>query len=149
MKEKMEEVHTCCAEIHVIRVYLLSQSASEKQSRKRPTNLCAPTEFLDPFTCSRCVICISCSVHLILMYYVRKGSWAFLSLIPTSQRSANTITNTSFALFYFKGSAQVWLLKFQSFYCLILSQRPFLKHGFKKRTRTHTQNEKNCLVFVG
>ena len=26
-----------------------------------------------PFTCSRCVICVSCSVHLISTYYVRKG----------------------------------------------------------------------------
>ena len=25
-------------------------------------------------TCSRCVICVSCSFHLISMYYVRKGS---------------------------------------------------------------------------
>ena len=30
----MEEVHTCCAEIHVIRVCLLSQSASEKVKKK-------------------------------------------------------------------------------------------------------------------
>ena len=32
-----------------------------------------------PFACSHCVICISCSVHLISMYYPCKGSWAFLS----------------------------------------------------------------------
>ena len=27
-----------------------------------------------PFTCSRCVICVPCSVHLISTYYARKGS---------------------------------------------------------------------------
>ena len=32
-----------------------------------------------PFTYSRCVICVSCSVHLISAYYVHKGPWAFLS----------------------------------------------------------------------
>ena len=32
-----------------------------------------------PFTCSRCMICVSCSVHLISTYHVRKGSWTFLS----------------------------------------------------------------------
>ena len=31
------------------------------------------------FACSRCVICVSCSVHMISTYYVRKGSWAILS----------------------------------------------------------------------
>ena len=25
-----------------------------------------------PFTCSRCLICVSCSVHVISTYYVRK-----------------------------------------------------------------------------
>ena len=33
-----------------------------------------------PFTLSSCFICVSYSVHLILTYYVRKGSWAFLNL---------------------------------------------------------------------
>ena len=32
------------------------------------------------FACSRCVICVSCSVHVILTYYVRKGSRAFFYL---------------------------------------------------------------------
>ena len=30
-----------------------------------------------PLACSRCVICVSCCVHLISTYYVRKGLWAF------------------------------------------------------------------------
>ena len=30
-----------------------------------------------PLTCSRCVICVSCSVHWNSTYYVRTGSWAF------------------------------------------------------------------------
>ena len=33
-----------------------------------------------PFACSRCLICVSCSVHVISTYYARKGSWAFLYL---------------------------------------------------------------------
>ena len=32
-----------------------------------------------PFICSHCVICVSCSVHLISTFYVCKGSWAFIS----------------------------------------------------------------------
>ena len=40
----------------------------------------------EPFACSRCVICVSCSVHLILTYYVRKGSWAFLSFVTHNHR---------------------------------------------------------------
>ena len=39
---------------------------------------------IQSFTCSRCVICILCSVHLILMYMC-KGSRAFLSWLPTNQ----------------------------------------------------------------
>ena len=81
---------------HVIGVCLSSQSAPEKKNNqnKKPTYLCAPHEFLPKkthliikqyilyfgysisklFTCPRCVICVSCSVHLILTYDVRKGS---------------------------------------------------------------------------
>ena len=32
-----------------------------------------------PLTCSHSGICVSCSVHVITVYYVRKGSWAFYS----------------------------------------------------------------------
>ena len=39
-----------------------------------------------PFTCSRCVICVSCSVHVISTWYVRKGSWAFYLNYPANQR---------------------------------------------------------------
>ena len=35
-----------------------------------------------PFDWSLCVICVSCSVHLISTYYVRKGSWAFYLNYP-------------------------------------------------------------------
>ena len=46
-----------------------------------------------PFTCSRCLICTSCSVHVISTYYVRKGSWPFLNLVThKSTRSGNLIT---------------------------------------------------------
>ena len=38
--------------MHVIRVYLASQSASEKHNQeKKPTNLCAPREFLRQCVC--------------------------------------------------------------------------------------------------
>ena len=36
--------------------------------------------------CSRSVICVSRSVHVISTYYARKGSWDVLSLLPTNQR---------------------------------------------------------------
>ena len=55
---------------------------------KKPTNLCAPREFLKnyrmnkPFAYPRCVIYVSCSVHLNSMFYVRKGSWAFYRNCP-------------------------------------------------------------------
>ena len=81
---------------HVIAIYPLSQPASEKHNQEKiPTNLCTPGEFPPkkclpcliiiqscyfdyrtnkPFTCSGCVICILCSVHLISTYYVHKRS---------------------------------------------------------------------------
>ena len=40
---------------------------------------------ISKLSCSRCVICVSCSFHLILTYYARKGSWAFF-IVPTNQR---------------------------------------------------------------
>ena len=47
-----------------------------------------------PFPYSRCVICISCSVHVISTYYVRKGSWAFSTLTThKSTRSENPTNN--------------------------------------------------------
>ena len=83
-------------------------STRKVQPRKKSTHLCAPREFLKqmwpcliiikscyfdyrinkPFTCSRCVICVSCSGHAILTHYVRKGSWALFlkSWLPTNQR---------------------------------------------------------------
>ena len=35
-----------------------------------------------PFTCSRCVICVSRSVHSISTYYLCKGPWAFYLNYP-------------------------------------------------------------------
>ena len=35
-----------------------------------------------PFTCSCCVICVACSVHVISTYYMRKGSWVFYLNYP-------------------------------------------------------------------
>ena len=90
---------------HVIGVCLHSQSALEKHNQEKKhkhkhkplcnwwisQKLCLPcliikqSCYLDyrmnkPFTCSRCVICVSCSVHVISTYYMRKGSWAFFYL---------------------------------------------------------------------
>ena len=81
---------------HVIRVYLLSQSASEKHSQEKKahkplrTSWISPKMYLPcliitqscyfdyrmntPLAYSRCVIFVSCCVHLILTYYARKGS---------------------------------------------------------------------------
>ena len=80
---------------HVIGACLPSQSASRKHNQeKKPTNLCAPHEFVQkclpcliiiqscyfnyiinkPFKYSRCTISVSCSVHLISTDYVRVGA---------------------------------------------------------------------------
>ena len=42
------------------------------------------------FTCSHCVICVSCSVHVISTYYVCKGSWAFFVLITWHEWEHNS-----------------------------------------------------------
>ena len=75
----------------------VNQRPKSTMKEKKPTNLCATCEFLKkcvchliirkschfdfrinkPFACSRCVICVSCSVHVISTYYAHKGSWAF------------------------------------------------------------------------
>ena len=87
--------HDC----HVTGVCLVSQSGQEKKAHK-PLRIL----WIYPKTClprliiiqscysdyridklsasSRCLICVSFSIHLILTYYVRKGSWA----LPTNQR---------------------------------------------------------------
>ena len=88
--------------VHVIRVYLPSQSASEKHNQSPQTfahlvnfSITSPTCLITiqfccfvykinkPFTCSRCVI----SVHVISTYNVRKGSWAFILITQKSTRS--------------------------------------------------------------
>ena len=93
--------------------YLILECSEITDQEKEPTNLCAPNESLKnclpsliiaqscyshyrinkAFACSRCVICVSCSVHLISTYYVRKGSWAFYLIIThKSTRSEILIT---------------------------------------------------------
>ena len=66
---------------HVIGVCQPSQSAPRKKTHKplrtvNFSNMCPP--------CSRCVICVSCSVHVISTYYARKGLWAFYLNYPQS-----------------------------------------------------------------
>ena len=76
---------------------LHNRISTEWKSTIKKTHTLAPLEFLKhvsdmfdkhkmllirinkPFTCSRCFICILCSVHVIFTYHVSKGSWAFLS----------------------------------------------------------------------
>ena len=78
--------------------FTTTSAFSKKHNQKQITYLCASGEFLKRMscliinlviliiekkklvTCSRCVICASCSVHVISTYYVRKGSWAFFKL---------------------------------------------------------------------
>ena len=89
----------CRSNSHVTRVCLPGQSAPEKhnEGNKSPqtfahlvnfSKVCLPcfliiqSCYLDcrinkSFACSRCVICISCSVHLISTFYVREGLWVF------------------------------------------------------------------------
>ena len=82
---------------HVTGVCLLpSQSASGKHNQEkahiplRTSKMCLSCLIIiqscyfdyrinKPFICSRCVICVSCSVHLNSTYHVREGSWSFLS----------------------------------------------------------------------
>ena len=86
---------------HVTGVFLPSQSAHEKHNRENEAHKPLRTSWISqknvssmfdnhtillfyyginkPFTYSLCMICVSCSVHLISMYYPCKGSQAFLS----------------------------------------------------------------------
>ena len=90
------------------RVCLPSQSApethnQEKKAHKPLRTLCISQKMCRPcliiikcdyfdyrinklFTLSSCLVCVSCSVHLISAYHVRKGSWPFLSQLPTNQQ---------------------------------------------------------------
>ena len=94
---------------HVIKVCLPSQSVpkSTKIKKKKPTSLCTLHEFLKqgcwpymqscyfdyrinkPFTCSHCLIWVSCSVHLISVYCVCKGTWAFYPQINEVRKPDN------------------------------------------------------------
>ena len=81
-------------------------SIREAQLRKKPTNLCVLRGFLKEvcrscfmiikswvnksFVCARCVMCVSFSVHLILTYYVRKGSWIFYLDYPQIKEARNS-----------------------------------------------------------
>ena len=50
-----------------------------------------------PFTCSRCFICVSNSVHVISTYYASKGLWALFTLIThKSMGSENPITRSGY-----------------------------------------------------
>ena len=98
----------------ILTVILLTKGSSsyfrvrlKQNQEKKPTYLCTPCEFLKqtcqpcqiiiqscyfdyrinkPYACSRCMICILCSVLMIFLHYVCKGSWAFLSLfLATNQ----------------------------------------------------------------
>ena len=71
-------------------IFVLSEFACQANQHPIHTNLCACLIIMQscyfdcrinkPFTCSRWVICVSCSVHLTSTYTMRKGSWAFFNL---------------------------------------------------------------------
>ena len=83
-------------------VWPANQHPKSTTKKQKPTNLCAPPEFLrmcrpclitiqscyfensikKPSTCSRCLICVLRSVHVISTRIVRKGSWAFYLNYP-------------------------------------------------------------------
>ena len=80
-----------------------SQHQKVQSRKKKPTYLCAPRELLKncvchesyyldyrinkPFACSRCVIWVLCSVHVISTYYIRKGLCVcVLILLPTNNK---------------------------------------------------------------
>ena len=91
----------------MIEVCLPSQSWSEKHNQEKSpqtfapfvniSNMCQscfiiikPCNFdygiNKHMTYSRCLICVAWYVYVISTYYVRKGSQAFLSWLPTNQR---------------------------------------------------------------
>ena len=93
----------------MIRFCLPSQSASENQEKSPQTfahlmhfsEMCLPCLIIiqsyhfdcrinKPFTCSRCVICVSCSVHVISTYDGRKGSWTFYLNYPQFKEVENS-----------------------------------------------------------
>ena len=47
-----------------------------------------------PLTCCRCLVYVSCSVHAILTYYVRKGSLAFFFILITHKATRSEIRIT-------------------------------------------------------
>ena len=86
-------------------------STRKAQSRKKPTNLCAPRAFLQqmclpcliqscyfdyrinkPFTCSHCLICVSCSVHVISHVLRAQRLMGSFYLTHNSTRSENPTT---------------------------------------------------------
>ena len=106
--------------IHVIGVCLPSQSVPKKHNQEKSpqtfahlvnfSEMCPPCLIIiqscycdyrinKPSTYSRCVICVSCSVHLISTYYVRKKSEAFFStnhitfirFLPIFQQTRHTV----------------------------------------------------------
>ena len=90
-------------------------STQKVQSRKSPqtsarlvtfSNSCLPCLIIirccyfdyrinKPFTCSCCVICVSCSVHVISTFYERKGSLAFFYRnYPQINKSDHVVVHT-------------------------------------------------------
>ena len=70
----------------------------------------------EPFTCSRCVICVSCSVHVISAYCVRKGSGFFYLNYPR----AGSMT----VVWYFNGSYPL-LLSYPQHIVFTIEDDPF------------------------
>ena len=77
-----------------------NQHSKSTIEKKKPTYLCAPRELKQTCCIGKLVILIieinnllqvlttgsAFRVHVISTYYVRKGSWGFLSKLPTNQR---------------------------------------------------------------
>ena len=119
--ELKDKLFTSLENNHVIGVCLLSQSEPEKHNKgkKGPhtfahlKQMCRPCLIIiqscyfdcrinKPFAYSRCLVCISCSVHVISTYHVRKGSCAFfLSSLPTSQGGQKIRSHGSGAQLFF------------------------------------------------
>ena len=74
------------------------KAKSRKESPQTFAKMCRPCLIITqscycdsrinkPFTCSRCLICVSSSVHVISTYYMPKGSWALSYLIDEIRKS--------------------------------------------------------------
>ena len=76
------------------------------------------------FKCSHCVICVSCSVHLISKYYVSKGSQACILITHNSMGSENPVT-------FIVSTTWWWFLFYMLSWFVVLTCMPWWLSRFR------------------